>query len=98
MRDVLGDDPVRHVEVAVSTPNGSWPTEGFFYAPARQEIAQQLKHAVRELQINDTSGWEASADGRKLDVHASFMANRLKGRVVITYGPAEKQRSASSRR
>ncbi len=98
MRDVLADDPVRHVEVAVSTPNGSWPTEGYFYAPAHQQVAQQLKHAVRELQINDTSGWEASADGRKLDVHASFMTNRLKGRVVITYGPVDKQRSDSSRR
>ncbi len=88
MWDVLGDDPLRHVEVAVRTPDGSWPTEGFFYAPARQQVIRQLKHAVQELQINDTSGWEATAGGRKLDVQASFIENGLNGRVVIRYGPA----------
>jgi hypothetical protein len=93
MDDILGDDSTRHVEVAVNTPNGSWPTEGFFYAPARQHVARQLRHAVLELGISDTSGWEASADGRRLDVQASFIENHLSGRVVIRYGPATEPHS-----
>ncbi len=87
MVDDAARDPIRHVELAVETPGGTWPTEGFFEAPAWQHVERQLKHATRELQIADTSGWESRAEGRKLDVRASFRKNRLEGRVVIRYGP-----------
>ncbi len=82
-----GNDPIRHVELAIETPGGTWPTEGFFMAPAWQHVERQLKHATRELQIGDTSGWEATVEGRTLNVRESFMKNRLEGRVVIRYGP-----------
>src|SRR5512135_2636771 len=58
------NDPIRHVELAIETPSGTWPTEGFFMAPAWQHVERQLKHATRELQIDDTSGWEATAGGK----------------------------------
>jgi len=81
------NDPIRHVELAIETPSGTWPTEGFFMAPAWQHVERQLKHATRELQIGDTSGWEATAGGRILNVRESFRKNQLEGRVVIRYGP-----------
>jgi len=91
MSDLFADDAVRHVEIAVETPRGTWPTEGFFLAPARQSIARQLKRAASDLQLQDTEHWEAVIEGKTLDVGASFIANRLKGRVVIRYGPAVNQ-------
>lgn len=91
MSDRFADDPVRHVEIAVETPHGTWPTEGFFLAPARQSIARQLKRAAGDLHLRDTERWQAIVEGKALDVGASFIANRLKGRVVIRYGPAVDQ-------
>jgi hypothetical protein len=82
-----GNDQIRHVELAIETPGGTWPTEGFFMAPAWQQIEHQLKHATRELQIGDTAGWKATVEGRTLNVRESFIKNRLEGRVVIRYGP-----------
>ncbi len=87
MTGASGNDPIRHVEVAIETPGGTWPTEGFFIAPAWQHVERQLKHATHELQIDDTSGWEATAGGRRLKIRESFMRNQLEGRVVIRYGP-----------
>jgi hypothetical protein len=94
MVDAEQKDPTRHVELAVETPSGTWPTEGFFEAPAWQHVEHQLKHAVLELQIDDTSGWEATVAGRKLDIRASFKENRLEGRVVIRYGPGPAMNAA----
>ena len=91
------DDPICHVEVAIETPSGTWPTEGFFSAPAWQHVERQLRHATRELQIDDTSGWEATAGGKKLDVRESFRKNRLEGRVVIRYGPGSKRKRRERR-
>jgi hypothetical protein len=85
-------DPIRHVEVAIETPSGTWPTEGFFIAPAWQHVERQLKHATRELNIDDTSGWEATTGGKKLNVRESFRRNRLEGRVVIRYGPGSRRK------
>jgi len=92
MMGTAGRDSIRHVELAVETPGGTWPTEGFFEAPAWQHVERQLEHAARELQIVDTSGWEATAGGRKLDIRASFKENRLEGRVIIRYGPGSEMK------
>ena len=87
MQDPLNDDPVTHIEVAVNTPEGAWPTEGFFLAPAGELIREQLEHAARELKLGDTAGWVARAGGRDLNPAASFSESGLCGRVVIRFGP-----------
>ncbi len=92
MTDASENDPIRHVEVAIETPGGTWPTEGFFVAPAWQHVERQLKHATHELQIDDTSGWEATAGGKRLNIRESFSRNRLEGRVVIRYGPGSRRK------
>lgn len=56
-------------------------------APPWQHVERQLKHAARELQIADTLGWEATSDGKKLNIRANFKQNQLEGRVIIRYGP-----------
>ena len=86
-------DSIRHVELAVETPGGTWPTEGFFEAPAWQHVGRQLEHATHELQIGDTSGWIATAAGKELNIRESFMKNRLAGRVIIRYGPRSTMKS-----
>ncbi|MBP1599512.1 MAG: hypothetical protein H6Q05_4889, partial [Acidobacteria bacterium] len=64
---------------------------------AWQHVERQLRHATRELQIDDTSGWEATAGGKKLNVRESFRKNRLEGRVVIRYGPGSKKKRRERR-
>ncbi len=88
----MREDPIEHVEVAIATPRGTWPTEGFFIAPAEQKVGWQLQHAARELHIDSTSGWIAKAGGREVDADASFEQNRLRGRVVIRYAPKKANR------
>lgn len=87
MQDVFGDDPVQHVKLAIRTPSGTWPTEGFMEAPVRQEVRQELARAVEALGIEaDTNGWEASSEGRSIDARTTLMANGLAGEVIIRYG------------
>ncbi len=87
--DLDADDSVEHFEVAVSTPRGTWPVEGFFEVPVEQELAQLLEHAASSLKIEDTDGWIAVADGRKLDPAISCRSNCLTKRVFIYYGLPE---------
>ena len=83
-------EEVEHVEVVVRTPNGTWPTEGFFEVPMEQKVALQLSHAATSLNIEDVKNWVASANGVKLDPDASYRENGLSGRAYIWYRPPEK--------
>ena len=88
MQDISGDDPIQHVQLAIRTPKGTWPTEGFMEVPARQGVREQLTRAVEALGIEaDTNGWEASSEGRSIDTRATLIANGLAGDVIIRYGP-----------
>ena len=79
---------MEHVHVAIQTPRGTWPTEGFFEVPAEQNVELQLKHALTSLNIEHTANWVAVADGRLLDPDQSYRANNVLHQVVIVYGPA----------
>jgi len=88
MQDILGDDLLKHVKVAICTPRGTWPTEGFVEVPAQRDVREQLSHAVEVLGIeDDTNGWEASSEGLYVDTRTSFVKNGLSGQVIIRYGP-----------
>ena len=88
MRDILGDDLLQHVKLAIRTPSGTWPTEGFVEVPARMDVREQLTRAVEALGIEaDTNGWEASSEGRTIDTRTTFMENGFAGEVIIRYGP-----------
>jgi hypothetical protein len=87
MRDI-GDDLIQHVKLAIRTPSGTWPTEGFMEVPARRDVREQLTRAVEALGIEaDTNGWEASSEGRSVDTRKTFIENSLAGEVIIRYGP-----------
>jgi hypothetical protein len=88
MQDIFGDDPIQHVQLAIRTPRGTWPTEGFMEVPARRGVREQLTRAVEALGIEDaTNGWEASSEGRSIDARTTLMENGLAGEVIIRYGP-----------
>lgn len=88
MSDILGDDLLQHVKLAVRTPGRTWPTEGFILVPATQGVREQLTRAVEALGIGaDTNGWIASSAGRNVDIQATLMENGLTGEVIIRYGP-----------
>jgi hypothetical protein len=80
-------DMAKHIEVSVSTPMGTWPTEGFFEVPVDQKVDLQLKHVASSLHIEDTEGWVAVVNGRELDPADSYRKNHLSERVSIYYGP-----------
>ena len=42
MVEILGNDLLQHVKLAIRTLGGTWPTEGFMEVPARQEVLPQL--------------------------------------------------------
>jgi hypothetical protein len=88
MRDNLSNDRIQHVKLAIRTPSGTWPTEGFMEVPARRDVREQLTRAVEALGIEaDTNGWEASSEGRSIDAQATLMENGLAGEAIIRYGP-----------
>jgi len=88
MQDVSDDDPIQHVQLAIRTPRGTWPTEGFMEVPAGSGVREQLTRAVEALGMkDDANGWEASSEGRSIDVRTTLMENRLAGEVIIRYGP-----------
>jgi len=88
MQDIFGDDLIPHVQLAIRTPRGTWPTEGFMEVPARRGVREQLTRAVEALGIvADTNGWEASSEGRSIDARTTLMGNDLAGEVIIRYGP-----------
>lgn len=79
----------QHIEVAVITTSGTWPEEGFDSVPIHQPIRIQLAHAVKKLEIADTTGWVAKVGSRELDVNLNYVENQLSGQVEIDYGPRE---------
>ena len=88
MQDILGDDLLQHLKLAIRTPSGTWPTEGFMEVPARRDVREQLTRAVKALGIEgDTNGWEASFEGKNVDARTTLMENGLAGEVIIRYGP-----------
>jgi hypothetical protein len=87
--DLDARESLEHVEVVISTPKGTWPTEGFVKVPVAQKVALQLQHAAISLKIENTEGWLAIANGVKLDPTASYRMNGLTKRVFIRYQPPE---------
>ena len=88
MSDILGDDLLQHVKIAIRTPRGTWPTEGFMEVPAQRHVREQLTRAEEAFGIKvDTNSWEVSSEGRSLDARATFIENGLAGEVIIRYGP-----------
>ena len=83
-------DLMEHIEVSIQTPNGTWPTEGFFRVPVQQKIEQQLEHVRSSLQIENADNWIAVADNRELDPTTSYRKNGLVRRVSIYYGLPKK--------
>jgi hypothetical protein len=83
-------DLMEHIEVSVWTPDGTWPTEGFFEVPAQQKIALLLEHVRRSLKIENTDNWVAVVEGRALDPATSYRKNGLAKRVSIFYGLSRK--------
>jgi hypothetical protein len=79
----------QHIDVAVVTTSGTWPEEGFESVPIHQPIKVQLQHAVKKLEITDTTGWIAKAGNRELNVEQNYLENNLSGQVEIDYGPRE---------
>src|SRR5262245_18322539 len=77
------------VEVVVVTTSGSYPASGFERTPIHQKVRVILDQAARVLRITDTTGWQALADGRELDIDGNYLENGLSGKVEIDYGPSE---------
>ncbi|MDE0837283.1 MAG: hypothetical protein OSA84_13130 [Akkermansiaceae bacterium] len=84
--------PRELVEISVETPEGSFPTEGFNRVSADQKIELELATAKHQLELKDTHGWVATAEGpagkRELDIDKTYRENGLSGRVHIHWGPA----------
>lgn len=80
---------MEHVHVAIQTPRGTWPTEGFFEVPAEQKVELMLSHAKASLNIEDTANWVAISNGKQLDPSQSYRTNDVLHQIVILYGPAE---------
>ena len=78
-----------HVEVAVVTTSGRFPAEGFDRVASNEPVSNELKKAVKELKIVDTTNFIARVGGREIDPNKSYVANQLTGTVIIDYGPRE---------
>ena len=78
-----------HLQVAVITTSGSWPTVGFETIPSHQKVKVVLKKAVDAIQIVATDKWIAKVEGRIIDPELNFEENNLSGTVIIDYGPSE---------
>ncbi len=81
--------PEQHVEVVVITTSGSYPQTGTDRVAANQPVKNQLRKAVQELHIVDTTDWIARVAGSDIDVNKSYADNHLTGVVKIDYGPRE---------
>jgi hypothetical protein len=78
-----------HVEVAVVTTSGRFPAEGTERVAAHQPVSNELKKAVKELKIVDTTNWIALVGEKEIDPNKSYVENQLTGTVIIDYGPRE---------
>ena len=79
----------QHIHVAVITTAGVWPAQGFESVSVHQKVRQALHQAARQLRLTDISGWVAVADGKELNIEATYLENGLYGCVSIDYGPRE---------
>lgn len=80
-------DDTHHVQVAVLTTSGRWPTDGFDRQPSNQKVRVTLDRAAKELNITNTTGWVAIVLEREIDPERSFADNILSGEVSIDFGP-----------
>lgn len=76
-----------HLNVAVLTTSGRWPTQGFDRMPSNQKVRIALDHAAKELKITDTTNWLAKVGDKELDQQKSFADNGLTGDIAIDFGP-----------
>ena len=83
------DNPDSHVEVAVVTTSGRFPAEGTERVAAHQPVSNELKKAVKELKIVDTTNFIARVGEKEIDPNKSYVENQLTGTVIIDYGPRE---------
>lgn len=89
MSNEQAGNPDAHVEVAVVTTSGRYPTQGTNRVAAHQPLSVELAKAVKELKIVDTTGWVARVNGQAIDPNKSYFENHLTGTVIIDYGPPE---------
>lgn len=82
-------NPDSHVDVAVVTTSGRYPAQGTNRVAAHEPVSVELKKAVKELKIVDTTGWIARVAGVQIDPNKSYVDNHLTGTVIIDYGPPE---------
>jgi len=83
------DVPKNHVAVVIATTAGTWPLSGSELVPDHQKLEVALEKAAKALEITNTSGWIATAGGRKLDPTKSYLENQLSNRCTIDFGPVE---------
>ena len=83
------DNPDSHVEVAVVTTSGRFPAEGTEQVASHQPVNNELKKAVKELKIVDTTNFIARVGEKEIDPNKSYVENQLTGTVIIDYGPRE---------
>jgi hypothetical protein len=84
-----GGNPESHVEVAVVTTSGRYPSTSFERVASHQPVQNELSKAAKDLKIVDTSGWVARVNAREIDPSKSYVENQLTGTVTIDYGPRE---------
>jgi hypothetical protein len=80
----------QHLQAAVVTTSGRWPTSGFEAVNDHQKVRQILEEATRQLQLAGTQDWIATVGAKVLNPDDSFLANGFTtGNVVIDFGPRQ---------
>ncbi len=85
----MSESKDNHIEVAVVTTSGRYPATGFDKVALHEPVETELKKAVKELHITDTTGWVARVNGKEIDPAKSYADNHLTGTVLVDYGPSE---------
>jgi len=78
-----------HIEVAVVTTSGRWPTTGFDRVATHQPVKVELADAAKHLALVSTSNWVARVGTKELKIEASYLDNGLATQAEIDYGPRE---------
>jgi acid stress-induced BolA-like protein IbaG/YrbA len=78
-----------HIEVAVITTSGRFPAQGTDRVAIHQPVDNELKNAVKELKIVDTTNWVARVDDKEIDPNKSYLENGLSVTAIMDYGPRE---------
>lgn len=82
-------DRQHFLSVAVLTTSGRYPDEGFIQVPQHQPVKAILQKASKNLDLTDTEGWIARVNDLEIDTRSSYEANRLRGEIVLDWGPSE---------